>query len=73
MDAEMMEALRQDAEKLRALGAGVADPEFFDDEEATDDPPHLGCPSYPLCDVEGFELGCCLQTAPEDLEWYGHR
>jgi hypothetical protein len=38
-------------------------------EEAED--PHIGCPSYPDC--EDGPLGCAIATAPEDLEWYGHR
>lgn len=32
MDEEMMKALQADAEKLRALGADVADPVFLTDE-----------------------------------------
>ena len=33
--------------------------------------PHLGCPSYPCCDLN--PLGCHQQTASKDIEWYGHR
>jgi hypothetical protein len=31
--------------------------------------PHLGCPSYPNCDID--PQGCRRQT--KNVDWYGHR
>ena len=33
--------------------------------------PHLGCPSYPMCD-EG-PTGCLLKTKGSAVDWFGHR
>jgi len=33
--------------------------------------PHLGCPSYPMCDED--PMGCILKQGIDDVEWYGHR
>lgn len=32
--------------------------------------PHIGCPSYPCCDLG--PLGCLVKMG-RDVEWYGHR
>jgi len=33
--------------------------------------PHLGCYSYPNCDID--PNGCRFQNSDEDIEPYGHR
>lgn len=32
--------------------------------------PHIGCPAYPMCDID--PMGCYVKMGP-DVEWYGHR
>jgi hypothetical protein len=32
---------------------------------------HLGCPSYPNCDIDSN--GCIQEKGINDVEWYGHR
>jgi hypothetical protein len=32
---------------------------------------HLGCPSYPNCDID--PSGCIRESGINDVEWYGHR
>ena len=32
---------------------------------------HLGCPSYPNCDIDSN--GCIQESGNNDVEWYGHR
>ena len=35
-----------------------------------DDDMHLGCPSYPNCDID--PMGCIILSGG-NVEWYGHR
>ena len=32
---------------------------------------HLGCPSYPNCDID--RNGCVHKVGMDNVEWYGHR
>ena len=36
-----------------------------------DDVYHLGCPSYPNCDID--PSGCIRESGINDVEWCGHR
>jgi len=38
-------------------------------EEDADE--HLGCPSYPNCDID--PLGCLSRTDKDDIDWYGQK
>jgi hypothetical protein len=33
--------------------------------------PHMGCPSYPMCDED--PMGCIIEQGIDNVEWYGHR
>jgi len=39
-------------------------------EYGEDDDMHLGCPSYPNCDID--PMGCIILSGG-NVEWYGHR
>ena len=43
-------------------------PDFFDNEEEVD--PHIGCPSYPNCDIDP---NGCLLISGANTEFYGHK
>ena len=47
-------------------------PWFYNDcIDYNDDVYHLGCPSYPNCDID--PSGCIRESGINDVEWYGHR
>jgi hypothetical protein len=53
-------------ELLNTLNADVEG----ETDELYDDSAHLGCPSYPNCDID--PNGCSVVMG-KDVEWYGHR
>ena len=73
-DAVSEEAALAQIDKLLKTNASIdlCDVTAVDEWEygEDDDDMHLGCPSYPNCDIA--PMGCIVSSGG-DVEWYGHR
>ena len=76
-DAVSEEAAFAEIDKLLKANASIdlhdvtaVDEWEYGENGEDDDDMHLGCPSYPNCDID--PMGC-IQSSGSNVEWYGHR